>query len=64
MQELQIVKISVRNCVPKWCVWKLQKADPRDKFCGTFMGKMNDTAGEQVDNIWSRLEQGLLSASG
>ena len=28
------------------------------------MGEMNDTAGEQVDNIWSRLEQGLLSATG
>ena len=22
---------------------------------------MNDTAGEQVDDIWSRLKQGLLS---
>ena len=24
---------------------------------------MNDTAGEQVDDIWSRLKQGLLSAT-
>ena len=34
-----------------------------DKFCETFTGEMNDTSGEQVVDIWSRLKQGLLSAT-
>ena len=52
-----------KKFVPKWCVWKLQQADLCDKFCETLTGKMNDTSGEQVNNIWSRLKQGLLSAT-
>ena len=48
------MKIGVRN---------LYQADFRDKFCETFTGEMNDTSGEQVDDIWSRLKQGLLSAT-
>ena len=32
-------------------------------FHETFTGEMNDTSGEQEDNIWSRLKQGLLSAT-
>ena len=43
---------------PKRRVWKVQQADLRDKFCETFTGEMNDTSGEQVDDIWSRLKQG------
>ena len=52
-----------KKSVPKQCVWKLQQADLHDKYCETFTGEMNDTAGEQVDNIWSRLKQSLLSAT-
>ena len=32
-------------------------------FCEPFTGAMNDTFGEQVGHIWSRLKQGLLSAT-
>ena len=44
-------------------MWMLQHVDLCDKFCETFMGDMNDTEGELIDNIWSRLKQGLLSAT-
>ena len=37
--------------VPKRRVWKLQQADLHDQFCETFNGEMNDTLGEQVDDI-------------
>ena len=40
-----------KKFVPKQCVWKLQQADLCDKFCETFTGEINDTSGEQVDNI-------------
>ena len=49
--------------VPKRCARKLQKAHFRDTFCEIFTGEMNDTAGEQVDDIRSRLKQGLLFAT-
>ena len=39
------------------------KTDLPDKFCETFTGEINYMAGEQVDDIWSRLKQGLLSAT-
>ena len=52
-----------KKFVPKQHVWKLQQADLCGKVCESFTGKMNDTFGEQVDNIWSRLKQGLLSAT-
>ena len=53
--DAKIVKCEdwCQKFVPKWCVWKLQQADPHDKFC-----KINDTSGEHVVNIWSRLKQG------
>ena len=44
-------------------MWMLQHVDLCDKFCETFMGDMNDTEGELIDNIWSRFKQGLLSAT-
>ena len=49
-----------KKFVPKQHVWKVQQADLRDKLCETFMGEMNDTTDEQVDNIWSRLKQDTL----
>ena len=56
------MKISDRN-LQKRRVWKLQQADLPDKFCETFTGEINYMAGKQVDDIWSRLKQGLLSAT-
>ena len=52
-----------KKFVPKRRVWKLQQADFCDKFSETFTGEMNDIVGEQVDDIWLRLKQGLLSAT-
>ena len=51
-----------KKFVPKQHVWKLQQADLCNNFYETFTGKMNDMAGEQVEHIWLRLKQGLLSA--
>ena len=51
-----------KKFVPKQHVWKLQQADLCSNFYETFTGKMNDMAGEQVEHIWLRLKQGLLSA--
>ena len=48
--------------VAKRRVWKLQQDDLlHDKFCETFAGEINYTSGDRVDNIWTRLKQGLLS---
>ena len=54
--DARIVKNADRckQFILKRRVWKLQLADLRDKLCETFTGEMNDTSGEQVDNIWSR----------
>ena len=52
-----------KKFVPKRRIWRLPQADLRDKFCETFMGEMNDTSGQQVDDIWSILKQALLSAT-
>ena len=52
-----------RKFVPKRRAWKSQQADLRDKFCETFIRETNDTSGNQVEDIWSRLKQGLLSAT-
>ena len=41
-----------KKLFPKRCVWKLQKADICDKFCGSFTSEINDTGGEQVENTW------------
>ena len=63
--DARIVKSEDRckKFVPKRRVWKLKQSDLRDKFCETFTDEMNDVIAEQVDDIWSRLKQGLLSAT-
>ena len=63
--DTRMVKIEVwcKKFVPKRCEWKLQQADLRDKLCETFTDEMKDTAGEHADDTWSRLKQGLLSAT-
>ena len=63
--DARIVKSEDRckKFIPKRRVSKLQQADLRDKFCKTFASEINDTSDEQVDDIWSRLKQGLLSAT-
>ena len=43
-----------KKFVSKRCVRKLQQADFYDTLCEIFTDEMNDTAGEQVDDIWSR----------
>ena len=48
-----------KKFVPRRHTWKLQQDDLRE----TFADEMNDNSGEQVDDIWSRLKQGLLSAT-
>ena len=62
--DARIVKSEDRfkNFVPKRRVCKLQQADLHDKFCETLTSEINYTSCEQVDDIWSRLKQGLLSA--
>ena len=69
--DARIVK-SEDHCkkfLPKCRVWnkcklcKLQQADLHDKFCKTFTSEMSDTSGEQVDNFWLRLKQGLFSTT-
>ena len=52
-----------KKYVPKQRIWSLPQGDLRDKFCETFTGEMNDTSGQQVDDIWSILKQALLSAT-
>ena len=52
-----------KKFVPKRRVWKLQQVDLRNEFCEPSTDEMNDTSGEQVDDIWFRLKQGLLSAT-
>ena len=49
-----------KKYVPKRRFRKLERADICDKFCDPFTGETNDTSVEQVDDIWSRLKQGLL----
>ena len=51
--DVRIVKSEdwCKKCVPKQCVWKLGWTDLCDKFCETFTAEMNDTTGEQVDNL-------------
>ena len=63
--DARIVKSEDRcqKFVPKRPGWKLQQADLSDKFYETFTGEIKYTSGEQVDNIWPRLKQGLLSAT-
>ena len=63
--DARIVKSEDRckKFVPKRRLWKLQQADLPDTFYETFTGEMNDISGEQVGNIWSRLKQGLFSAT-
>ena len=43
-----------KKFVPKRCVWKLQQADLHGKFCETFTGEINDTTGEQVEDVFRR----------
>ena len=51
--RMMLIKLAVGKSkfVPKRRVWKLQQADLHDQFCETFNGEMNDTLGEQVDDI-------------
>ena len=49
-----------KKYVPKRRFRKLERADICDKFCDPFTDETNDTSVEQVDDIWSRLKQGLL----
>ena len=61
VSDARIVKSKdqCKKFVLKRRIWKLEQADLRNKFCEIFMGEMNDTAGEQLHNIWLRLKQGF-----
>ena len=61
VSDARIVKSKdqCKKFVLKRRIWKLEQADLRNKFCEIFTGEMNDTAGEQLHNIWLRLKQGF-----
>ena len=46
-----------KKFVPKQCIWKPNLCD---KFCETLTGEINDTLGEQVDNIYFLLQKRLV----